>query len=78
MGSLWSSKDPESYQGLSTATANRSLACLRRMFQIGPEDSKIQHAPKIRLLKEPPARKGFFSIGTFKSCYVLCQPTCSR
>ena len=47
--------------GLSTATVNRSLACLRRMLAIAHEESKIQHVPKIRFLKEPPARKGFLT-----------------
>jgi hypothetical protein len=37
--------------GFSTPTINRSLACLRRMLAIAREDSK--------LLKEPPARRGF-------------------
>jgi integrase len=50
----------------STATVNRSLACLRRMLAIAHEDSKIQHVPKIRLLKEPPARKGFLEIKKFE------------
>ncbi len=53
-------------EGFSTATVNRSLACLRRMLQIAHEDSKIQHVPKIRLLKEPPARKGFLDIKRFE------------
>jgi integrase len=50
----------------STATVNRSLACLRRMLAIAHEESKIQHVPKIRLLKEPPARKGFLEIKKFE------------
>jgi integrase len=48
-------------EGVSTATVNRSLACLRRMLAIAHEESKIQHVPKIRFLKEPPARKGFLT-----------------
>jgi len=43
----------------STATINRSLACLRRMLAIAREDGKLQSVPVIRLLKEPPARRGF-------------------
>jgi hypothetical protein len=35
------------------------------MIQIAHEDSKIQHTPKMRLLKSPPARKGSLSIGEF-------------
>ena len=45
--------------GFSTPTINRSLACLRRMLAIAREDSKLQSVPLIRLLKEPPARRGF-------------------
>ena len=46
-------------EGVSSATINRSLACLRRMLRLAYEENKIQFIPKIRLLKEPPARKGF-------------------
>jgi hypothetical protein len=45
--------------GLGNATINRSLALLRRMLNLAHEESKIQVVPKIRMLKEPPARKGF-------------------
>jgi integrase len=54
-----------SREGFSPATVNRSLACLRRMLQIAREDGKIQNVPKIRLLKEPAARKGFLAIEDF-------------
>ena len=47
--------------GFSTATINRSLACLRRMLAIAREDGKLQSVPFIRLLKEPNARKGFIT-----------------
>jgi integrase len=45
--------------GYSSATINRSLACLRRMLAIAREDGKIQTVPVIRLLKEPAPRRGF-------------------
>src|SRR5580658_3573591 len=45
--------------GYSTATINRSLACLRRMLAIAREDRNLQSVPLIRLSKEPNARKGF-------------------
>lgn len=54
-------------EGVSTATVNRSLACLRRMLAIAHEESKIQHVPKIRFLKEPPARKGFLTVERFEA-----------
>jgi len=52
--------------GFSTATINRSLACLRRMLRIAHEDGKIQTVPIIRLQKEPPARKGFLTPERFE------------
>lgn len=52
--------------GFSTATVNRSLACLRRMLRIAHEDGKIQSVPIIRLQKEPPARKGFLTPEKFE------------
>lgn len=49
------------------ATINRSLALLRRMFNIARADGKIQFVPVIRLLKEPPARKGFVTRAQFET-----------
>ena len=45
---------------------NRSLACLRRMLRIAYEDRKIPAVPKIRLSKEPAARKGFLELEKFE------------
>jgi integrase len=45
---------------------NRSLACLRRMLRLAYEDGKIVAVPKIRLMKEPPARKGFLERTKFE------------
>jgi len=53
-------------EGFSTATINRSLACLRRMLRIACEDGKLQSVPIIRLQKEPPARKGFLTEEKFE------------
>ncbi len=52
-------------QGVGTAWINRSLHCLRRMLRIAHEDGRIQNVPKIRMLKEPPARKGFLELEKF-------------
>ena len=52
-------------EGTGTAWINRSLACLRRMLKIAHEDARIQSVPKIRFLKEPPARKGFLELEKF-------------
>lgn len=48
------------------AVINRSLACLRRMLRIANEDGKLQAVPVIRLLKEPPARRGFVELPQFE------------
>jgi len=53
-------------EGVGPAMVNRSLQCLRRMLHIAVEDGKMQSVPKIRLLKEPPARKGFLGKEKFK------------
>jgi integrase len=53
-------------EGAGPAMVNRSLACLRRMLRIAHEDGKIFSVPKIRLLKEPAARKGFLPLEKFK------------
>jgi integrase len=52
-------------EGVTNSTINGSLACLRRMLRIAHEDGKIMFVPKIRLLKENAARKGFVSPETF-------------
>ena len=54
-------------EGAGNAVINRSLACLRRMLKIAFEDKKIQTLPIIRLLKEPPARRGFVTNEQFKT-----------
>ena len=48
-------------EGVSTATINGSLRCLRRMLNLAREDGKLPSVPKIHLLKEPPARSGFIT-----------------
>jgi len=58
-------------QGAGTAMVNRSLACLRRMLNIAHEDGRIQHVPKIRLLREPPARRGFLELEKFDELVKL-------
>ncbi len=52
-------------EGAGPAMINRSLACLRRMLHIAYEERKIPVVPKIRLQKEPPARKGFLELEKF-------------
>lgn len=57
--------------GVGGAMVNRSLACLRRMLKLAYEDGKIQSVPKIRFLKEPPARKGFLEQEKFEELVAL-------
>jgi hypothetical protein len=54
-----------STEGAGPAMINRSLALMRRMLRIAHEDNKITAVPKIRLLKEPPPRKGFLEQDKF-------------
>lgn len=60
-------------EGVGNAVINRSLACLRRMLRIAHEDGKLQTMPVIRLLKEPPARKGFVELAHFQ-CLIRMLP----
>jgi integrase len=47
--------------GAGPAMINRSLSCWRRMLHIAHEDRKVSFVAKIRLQKEPAARKGFLN-----------------
>src|ERR1700745_3566234 len=53
-------------EGVGSAVINRSIACLRRMVKIAHEDGKLPTIPRIRLLKEPSARRGFVELAKFK------------
>ncbi len=52
--------------GAAPSTINRNLALLRRMLYLAKEDGKISHVPPIRMLKEPPPRKGFVTDEQFQ------------
>jgi hypothetical protein len=58
-------------QGAGPAMINRSLQCLRRMLNLAHEQRKIQFVPKVYLLKEPPARKGFLEADKFEGLLAL-------
>lgn len=62
-------------EGMGNAIINRSLACLRRMLRIAREDGKVQVVPVIRLLKEPPARRGFLPMEKFDELAKLLPAT---
>ena len=61
-------------EGAGSAVINRSLACLRRMFKLAYEERKIQSLPVIRLLKEPPARRGFLELPKFEELLAQFPP----
>ena len=61
-------------EGAGNAVINRSLACLRRMLRVAYDENKIPTMPKINLLKEPPARKGFVELAKF-NCLIRMLPT---
>jgi len=44
---------------------------LRRMLHIAHEDGKIQSVPKVRFLKEPPARRGFLELAKFEELSAM-------
>jgi integrase len=48
------------------AITNRSLQALRRGFNVLREEGKLAVVPKIKLMKEPPPRRGFLEIGKFE------------
>jgi integrase len=52
-------------EGTGNAAINRSLACLRIMFNLAKKENKIQNVPYIEFQKEPPARKGFLKRADF-------------
>jgi integrase len=51
--------------GSANGTINRSLALLRRMFNIAVQDSKLRDVPYFPMLKEAPPRKGFLEHADF-------------
>src|SRR5262249_51221584 len=46
--------------GAAPGEVNRELAVLKRMFSLALTDEKLQHRPKIPMLKEHNVRTGFF------------------
>ncbi len=53
--------------GAGNATINRELGILGRMLRLAYEGGKLFRVPSIKLLKEPPPRKGFFEEETFQA-----------
>jgi integrase len=53
--------------GAANATINRELAALKRAFSLGIEAGKLTHRPKVPMLREDNARKGFFERKQFEA-----------
>jgi integrase len=53
-------------KGLSNGSINRSVAALRRMFNISRRDGKIRDIPYFPMLKESAPRQGFFEAGQYQ------------
>lgn len=54
--------------GASNATINRSLAALRQMFRLSAK--RFKNPPDVKLLPEPPARKGFLTREEYMRLWV--------
>jgi integrase len=50
---------------LSNASINRAVSSLRRMFHLAVEEGKLRTVPYFPMLREAPARKGFFERDSF-------------
>ncbi len=53
--------------GAGNATINREIGILGRMLRLAYEGGKLFRVPSIKLLKEPPPRKGFFEKEAFQA-----------
>jgi integrase len=57
-------------QGYSDGSIIRSLAALKRMFNLALEDDVLRYVPKFPKLKEPPARHGFMERGEYDRLFA--------
>jgi integrase len=62
-------------EGVSNATVKGSLRLLRRMLRLAYDEGKIPKVPKILLVKEPPARKGFLDQDQFDKLLAALLPS---
>jgi integrase len=62
-------RPPGRYKGTTTTNGsiNRELTAIVRAFSLGIANGKIATMPKIQMLKENNARKGFFELKQFQS-----------
>jgi integrase len=54
-------------RGKRDSTVNRSLSVLRRMLNLARRERKILDVPFVPMLKEPPAREGFFEPASYEA-----------
>src|SRR4029077_3772540 len=57
-------------KGLSNGSVNRSLAALKRMYNLARRDGRLRNIPYIPMLKEAPPRSGFFERAQFDALYT--------
>ncbi len=58
-------------QKLSSGSINRSVSALRRMCNLALEDGRLKTVPYFPMLKEAPARSGFFERGQYEKLLVV-------
>jgi site-specific recombinase XerD len=65
------------HAGLSNASVNRELACLKRAFHLAVKAKLLSHdhVPDIPMLKEAPPRTGFFEPEQFQAILLYLPPT---
>src|SRR5947207_6509941 len=63
--------DKRKAEGTGNAAINRSLAAMRRMFNLAKKSMKIREVPYIEFLKEPDPRKGFVEVEQFNKLFRL-------
>ena len=63
-------------RGAANATINRELAALKRMLNLGAQQTppKVDKVPYIQMLKEDNVRKGFFEHGDFLALRTALPP----
>ncbi len=57
-------------KNLSNASVNRSTSALRRMFRLALQDERLRTVPYFPMLKEAPARSGFFEREQYEKLLV--------
>jgi integrase len=61
-------------EGAANGTINRELTAIKRAYALGIDSEMIHSAPRIRMLRENNARKGFFSRDQLNSILKRLRP----